>query len=51
MSEESWVWYTEEANKIAQEFPIDSTKVHSGDFDEWAAEGLQMAKDYVYNGK
>ena len=40
MSEEGWAWYTTEADKIAQEFPVDSEKVYSGDFNEWAAEGL-----------
>lgn len=51
MSEEGWAWYTTETEKIAQQFPVDSEKVHSGDFNEWAAEGLQIAQDYVYNGK
>ena len=51
MSEEGWAWYTTETDKIAQSFPVDSEKVYSGDFNEWAAEGLQIAQDYVYNGK
>lgn len=50
LSTSDWSWYSNEAANLASKYPVDMTKVHASDFDYWAKEGLQVSKDYVYNG-
>ena len=38
------------ADGMYSSFPIDQSKLYDGDFNQWAAEGLQASKDYVYKG-
>lgn len=48
LTSDAWDTLTTNAEDIYTAYPTDESQVHAGDFNEWAAEGLQMAKDYVY---
>jgi len=48
LSNADWTTYTNNAEAAAQTYPVDPSTLHSGDFQEWADESLQIAKDYVY---
>ena len=50
MSSSDWSWYTSEADKLYQDYPV-SGELFIGDYQQWAEESLQISKDYVYNGK
>lgn len=51
MSDSDWDWYTTEAASLYTQYPVDSSQVNAGDFNEWAKEGLQLSEQYVYPGK
>ena len=51
MDEDSWTWYTAEASKNYEQYPIDMMRLHSADFNAWADESFMVAENYVYPGK
>ena len=36
---------------MAADYPIDESKLLPGQFEDWANEGYEIAKAYVYDGK
>lgn len=48
MSDDAWTTITGQAETLATTYPISSDKVLGGEFSTWAAESLQIAKDWVY---
>ena len=42
---------TSYASTFYEKYPIDKSKLNDKDFLGWAAEGLEIAKDFVYKGK
>lgn len=51
MTDDMWSWYTSETTTLTKTYPVDQTKLNAGDFKEWAAESLNLAKTIVYPGK
>ena len=49
-SDSDWDYYTSESAKNYGDYPIDVTLLNDGDFQGWATESLQIAKDQVYAG-
>lgn len=47
-SDDDWTWYTNEAKTLSETYPVDQSKLHAGDFTEWADEAFQMAKTLAY---
>jgi len=43
-----WDWYTSTAEDLASQFPVSSSELHAGDFQQWADESVTLAKTYVY---
>ena len=50
-SDDDWTWYTNEAKTLSETYPVDQSKVHAGDFTEWADEAFVMAKTLAYPSK
>ena len=46
-----WVYYSDNADKIMKEHPIEDEKVKAQDFNAWAQESLEIAISTVYDGK
>ena len=46
-----WTWYTDEAERLNEAYPTTSSQIKNADFDAWAQEGYDMAKNNVYPGK
>ena len=51
LDDEDWAWYTETADQLNTDYPIDQDEIYPGMFEEWAIESFEMAKLYVYPGK
>ena len=51
LSDDDWEWYTNEEQEMAKEFPIDMSKLDEGNFQQWALDGFELSKTYVYPGK
>ena len=51
LDDEDWAWYTETADQLNTDYPIDQDEIWPGMFEEWAIEGFEMSKLYVYPGK
>lgn len=45
-----WVYYSDNADKIMKEHPIQDEKVKAQDFNAWAQESLEIAISTVYDG-
>ena len=50
MDEKTWLYYSRNAEQLHRHNPIDLTKIYAQDYDEWAAEALQLSIDTVYDG-
>ena len=50
MTETQWAWYEETTADIASNYPVDMSKLHDGDWAEWAQEGYDLAATVVYPG-
>lgn len=48
--ESEWEWYTEQADMISKNHPIDQDKVLPGQFATWANESYELTKSIVYDG-
>ena len=51
MSEEDFIWYTEQVNQLNQAHPIDSLLIKPSMFSEWSNEGFELSISTVYEGK
>lgn len=50
MKDSDWEYYSGEVNTLNAAYPIDASTIYPGDFNTWAAEGLQLAETMVYPG-
>ena len=50
MSEKSWLKYSRDAEQIHRRSPIDLTQIKPQQYDDWAAEALEIAISTVYDG-
>mmetsp|Transcript_314 Transcript_314/g.434 ORF Transcript_314/g.434 Transcript_314/m.434 type:complete len:199 (-) Transcript_314:411-1007(-) len=50
LNDYEWTNYTDIVTGLASKYPVDQTKLKDQDFNAWAAESLELAKDYVYAG-
>lgn len=48
LNDDDWDSLTSTAQGFYEKYPIDQSQLNDGDFDGWAAEGLDIAKNYVY---
>lgn len=51
LSSSDWTWYSTQASTLASKYSVNKNKLHDGDFQAWADEGLELAKTTVYPGK
>ena len=51
MNTADWKWYSEQASRIARDYPVPEHEILSGDFDAYAAESYALASTLVYPGK
>lgn len=50
LSDDSWDFYTNTTTEYSTTYPVEEEQLQAGEFQVWADESLQMAKDYVYAG-
>ena len=51
LDESNWEWFSAQASRIISENAIDASQILREDYEAWAKEDFEIAKDYVYNGK
>ena len=50
MDEETWVFYSEMTENLSKEYPVSFDEIFAGNVEEWASEGYEISKEYVYLG-
>ena len=50
LSSHDWDWFTTEAQKLADKYPIDESAILDGQFSTWAQENLKIAEETAYPG-